>query len=81
MVNFEKEKQLLQKAEVLLKEGKTDEVIKIFKKLYKENITWMHAHILTESNPEYSLYSKELNKLFEKYYIDVLTNKIFNKYD
>lgn len=75
-MNFEKEKQLLQKAEILLKEGNTVEVIEIFKTLYKDDTNKIHAHILTESNPEYSLYSKELNKLLEKYYIDILIKKI-----
>ena len=74
---YQKEYKLLHQAEKLLQENKSDEVILIFNELYGDDTNWMHAHLLTESNPEYSIYSKELNSLLHKYYINKLTDKVF----
>ena len=78
-IDFEKKRILLDKAEVLLKEGKTNEINDIFKDIFGNDTNYIHAVVLTESNPEYSLYSKELNDLLHKYYIDTLVTNIYKK--
>lgn len=77
-IDFRKQRRLLDKAEVLLKEGKTNEINDIFKNIFGNDTNYIHAVILTESNPEYSLYSKELNDLLHKYYIEILMSNIKN---
>ena len=78
-INFKKQYELFNKAEGLLEKGKTNEIMNIFKNIFGNDTNYIHAVILTESNPEYSLYSKNLNNLLYKYYIETLTTNIFGK--
>lgn len=78
-INFKKQYELFNKAEGLLEKGKTNEIMNIFKNIFGNDTNYIHAVILTESNPEYSLYSKDLNNLLYKYYIETLTTNIFGK--
>ena len=75
-IDFDKQYILLNKAENLIKSGKTDDVIRIFIDIFGNDTNYIYAVILTESNYEYRMYSKELNDLLYKYYIYVLTANI-----
>lgn len=65
-MNIKKERQLLNLAEKALKANKIDLVFDILDEVF-DSFIHVHAWILTESNPEYSIYTKELFKLVEKY--------------
>ena len=75
-IDFERQDRLLNKAEFLIKENKNDEALVVFRNLFNNDSNYIHAVILTESNYEYRMHSKELNDLLYKYYIDVLTANI-----
>lgn len=65
-MNIKKERQLLNLAENALKANKIDLAWDILDEAF-DSFIHVHAWILTESNPEYSIYTKELFKLVEKY--------------
>lgn len=68
-------------ADQAIQEGKLEIATEIFDKLFKDDKDGIHlyAMILTESNPEYSLHSKELVKFAEKYNIDKVLSKLDKK--
>ena len=70
---------LLKEADKYILENNTEAAKEIFDKVFKNDTNYIHAVILTESNPEYSVFSKEFNKLLNKYYIDILINNISKK--
>lgn len=64
--SIEKERKLLAMAEVAIASNKFDLAWDILDEAF-DSFIHVHAWILTESNPEYSIYTKELLKLVEKY--------------
>ena len=78
-MTYRQEQKLLKEADKYIKENNTEAAKEIFDKVFKNDTNYIHAVILTESNPEYSIFSKEFNKLLNKYYIDVLMNNISKK--
>jgi hypothetical protein len=65
-MNPEKEYKLLHLAEKLIILGKYDLVFDILDEVFESSIH-VYAWILTESNPEYSIYSKSLFEQVQKY--------------
>lgn len=80
-INWKKQKEVFDKAEILINEDKSNEIIELFKDLFGNDTNYIHAVILTESNPEYSMQSKEFNKILYKFYIDTLINNIHNRFN
>ena len=66
----------MKEADKYIQENNVEAAKEIFDKVFKNDTNYIHAVILTESNPEYSVFSKEFNKLLNKYYIDTLMNNI-----
>ena len=75
-MTYRQGQKLLKEADKYIQEKYIDEAKEIFDKVFKNDTNYIHAVILTESNPEYSVFSKEFNKFLNKYYIDVLMNNI-----
>lgn len=75
-MNYIRGHKLLKEADKYSQENNTKAVKKIFDKVFKNDTNYIHAVILTESNPEYSIFSKEFSKLLNEYYIDTLMNNI-----
>lgn len=78
-MNYRQEQKLLKEADKYVQENNIDAAKEIFDKVFKNDTNYIHAVILTEDNPEYSIFSKEFNKLLNKYYIDVLISNIFEQ--
>lgn len=78
-MTYRQGQKLLKEADKYIKENNTEAAKEIFDKVFKNDTNYIHAIILTESNPEYSIFSKEFNKLLNKYYIDTLMNNINKK--
>ena len=78
-MTYRQEQKLLKEADKYIQENNTEAAKEIFDKVFKNDTNYIHAVILTESNPEYSVFSKEFNKLLNKYYIDTLMSNILNK--
>ena len=70
-IDFNKERKLMLKADLFVLSGYKDKALEIIKEVFKDDFNHLNAFYLTESNPEYSLYSKELNKLVHKYMLDL----------
>ena len=70
-IDWNKEIKLMPKADFFVLSGDKDTALKIIKEVFKDDFNYLNAFYLTESNPEYSLYSKELNKLVHKYMLDL----------
>ena len=64
--SIEKERKLLAIAETAIANSKFDLAWDILDEVF-DRFIHVHAWILTESNPEYSIYTKELFKLVAKY--------------
>lgn len=77
MFDYKRENKMLEEADRLLSLGDESKAYDMIVDIFGNDTNHMYAHILTESNPEYSLHSKKLNKLVEKYLIKVLMSKIF----
>ena len=75
-MTYKQGQKLLKEADKYIQEKYIEEAKEIFDKVFKNDTNYIHAVILTESNPEYSVFSKEFNKFLNKYYIDVLMNNI-----
>lgn len=75
-INWDKQKRLLNEVENCINTGNIDNITNIFKDIFGNDTNYIYAVVLTESNPEYSLYSKELYKHLYKYYIDTLMSNI-----
>ena len=75
-MTYRQEQKLLKEADKYIQEKYIEAAKEIFDKVFKNDTNYIHAVILTESNPEYSVFSKEFNKFLNKYYIDVLMNNI-----
>ena len=80
-MTYRQEKKLLKEADKYIQENNIEAAKEIFDKVFKNDTNYIHAVILTESNPEYSVFSKEFNKLLNKYYIDILMNNISKKFN
>ena len=78
-MTYRQGQKLLKEADKYIKENNTEAAKEIFDKVFENDTNYIHAVILTESNPEYSVFSKEFNKLLNKYYIDTLMNNINKK--
>ena len=78
-MTYRQGQKLLKEADKYIKEINTEAAKEIFDKVFENDTNYIHAVILTESNPEYSVFSKEFNKLLNKYYIDTLMNNINKK--
>lgn len=78
-MTYRQGQKLLKEADKYIQENNTEAAKEIFNKVFKNDTNYIHAVILTESNPEYSVFSKEFNKLLNKYYIDILMNNISKK--
>jgi len=78
-MTYRQGQKLLKEADKYILENNTEAAKEIFDKVFKNDTNYIHAVILTESNPEYSIFSKEFNKLLNKYYIDVLMSNISKK--
>ena len=81
IMTYRQEKKLLKEADKYIQENNIEAAKEIFDKVFKNDTNYIHAVILTESNPEYSVFSKEFNKLLNKYYIDRLMNNISKKFN
>lgn len=75
-MTYRQEQKLLKEADKYIQEKYIEAAKEIFDKVFKNDTNYIHAVILTESNPEYSIFSKEFNKLLNKYYIDTLMSNI-----
>lgn len=75
-MNHNDELILLKEADKYIHENNIEAAQKIFNIVFGNDATHIYAVILTESNPEYSVCSKEFTRLLNKYYIDVLMNNI-----
>lgn len=64
--SIEKERKLLAIAETAIANNNYDLAWDILDETF-DSFIHVHAWILTESNPEYSIYTKELFNLVEKY--------------
>ena len=78
-MTYRQGQKLLKEADKYIKENNTEAAKEIFDKVFENDTNYIHAVILTEQNSEYSVFSKEFNKLLNKYYIDVLMNNISKK--
>lgn len=75
-MTYSEELVLLKEADKYIQENNIEAAQKIFDIVFENDTNHIYAVILTESNPEYSVLSKEFNRVLNKYYIDVLINKI-----
>lgn len=78
-IDFNKERKLMLKADLFVLSGYKDKALEIIKEVFKDDFNYLNAFYLTESNPEYSLYSKELNELVHKYMLDLCLNNLDKK--
>jgi len=78
-IDFNKERKLMLKADLFVLSGYKDKALEIIKEVFKNDFNHLNAFYLTESNPEYSLYSKELNELVHKYMLDLCLNNLDKK--
>lgn len=78
-MTYRQGQKLLKEADKYSQDNNTKAAKEIFDKVFKNDTNYIHAVILTESNPEYSIFSKEFNKLLNKYYIDTLMSNISKK--
>lgn len=76
MMSYHHSLKLLKKADELILTGNIEAVKDIFTEVFGKDTNYMHAVILTEANPEYSIFSKEFNKLLNEYYLDCCLQKI-----
>lgn len=79
MMSYKYSLKLLKKADELILAGNIEAAKDIFKEVFEKDTNYMHAVILTEANPEYSIFSKEFNKLLNKYYIMKNYEEAFTK--
>ena len=70
-IDWNKERKLMPKADFFVLSGDKDAALKIIKEVFKDDFNHLNSFYLTESNPEYSLYSRELNELVHKYMLDL----------
>lgn len=75
-MNYRQEQKLLKEADKYIKENNIEAAKEVFDKVFENDTNYIQAVLLTESDPECSIFSKEFNKLLYTYYIDVLINKI-----
>lgn len=78
-IDWNKERKLMSKADSFILSGDKDTALEIIKEVFKDDFNYLNAFYLTESNPEYSIYSKELNKLVHKYMLDLCLNNLDKK--
>lgn len=78
-IDWNKERKLMLKADLFVLSGYKDKALEIIKEVFKDDFNHLNAFYLTESNPEYSLYSKELNELVHKYMLDLCLNNLDKK--
>lgn len=71
-MNYNQGQKLLKEAEKYIKENNIDAAKEIFDEIYKNDENYLYAVIITESNPEYSMFSKEFNKLLNEYLINII---------
>ena len=71
-MNYTQGHKLLKEAEKYIKENNIDAAKEIFDEIYKNDENYLYAVIITESNPEYSMFSKEFNKLLNEYLINII---------
>ena len=62
----------MKEAEKYIHENNIDAGKEIFDKIYKNDENYLYAVIITESNTEYSMFSKEFNKLLNEYLINII---------
>ena len=75
-MTYTDELMLLKEADKYIQENNIEAAQKIFDIVFGNDANHIYAVILTESNPEYSVCSKEFTRLLNKYYINVLTNNV-----
>lgn len=75
-MTYKQGQKLLKEADKYIQENNIDAAKEIFDKVFENDTNYIHAVILTESNYEYSIFSKEFNKLLNEYYIDTLMSNI-----
>ena len=78
-IDWNKERKLMLKADLFILSGYKDKALEIIKEVFNDDFNYLNAFYLTESNPEYSLYSKELNELVHKYMLDLCLNNLDKK--
>ena len=71
-MNYNQGQKLLKGAEKYIKENNIDAAKEIFDEIYKNDENYLYAVVITESNPEYSMFSKEFNKLLNEYLINIV---------
>ena len=71
-MNYNQGQKLLKGAEKYIHENNIDAAKEIFDKIYENDENYLYAVVITESNPEYSMFSKEFNKLLNKYLINIV---------
>lgn len=62
----------MKEGEKYIHENNIDAAKEIFDKIYKNDENYLYAVIITESNHEYSMFSKEFNKLLNEYLINII---------
>ena len=75
-MTYKQGQKLLKEADKYINENNIDAAKEIFDKVFENDTNYIHAVVLAESNPEYSIFSKEFNKLLNEYYIDTLMSNI-----
>ena len=75
-MTYTEELVLLKEADKYIQKNNIEAAQKIFDIVFENDTNHIYAVILTESNPEYSVLSKEFNRVLNKYYIDTLMNNI-----
>lgn len=78
-IDWNKERKLMLKADLFVLSGYKDKALEIIKEVFNDDFNYLNAFYLTESNPEYSIYSKELNELVHKYMLDLCLNNLNKK--
>jgi len=75
-MTYSEELVLLKEADKYIQENNIEAAQKLFDIVFENDTNHIYAVILTESNSEYSVLSKEFNRVLNKYYIDTLMNNI-----
>lgn len=79
MIPYEYAQKLLKKADDLIISGNISEAKEIIVEVFGTDTNYIYSVILTESNPEYSIYSKKFSEILNDYYINTLMNNISTK--
>ena len=71
-MNYNQGHKLLKEAKKYIKENNIDAAKEIFDKIYKNDENYLYAVLITESHPEYTMFSKEFNNFLNEYLINII---------